>query len=207
MRIVLLSCLIACVVIAGCNSNSAPIGDNPTLPSGSFAPNNTSDSLPAINLIDQHGVRVSLTALKGNPVLLDFIYASCTTACPLMTSRFGRIADQLAADLGAKVTMVSITIDPEHDRPAQLLAYAKSHNAERAGWLLLTGTPADIERVMRIYRLTREREPDGTIAHVTMSFLVGADGRQRRMYDTMEATPDTVVDDIHRAFSQALPNG
>jgi cytochrome oxidase Cu insertion factor (SCO1/SenC/PrrC family) len=202
------------IVIAalGCDSNTAQMPETPSQsPAGSFAPNNPADCLPASNLIDQHGAKVSLAALKGKPVLIDFIYASCATACPLMTSRFVQIAGKLGGDLGTKVTMVSITIDPEHDHPAQLLDYARTHNADRDGWLMLTGTPADIEAVLRIYRLTREREPDGAIGHVTTSFLVGADGRQIRMYDTMEVAPNTVVGDINRTslrtFSRALPQG
>jgi cytochrome oxidase Cu insertion factor (SCO1/SenC/PrrC family) len=194
----------------GCDSNTAPIPDVPAQSSnessnGSFASNNTADCLPAIDLTDQHGAKVSLAALKGKPVLIDFIYANCATACPVLTARFAQIAGKLGGDLGTHATMVSITIDPEHDHPTQLLDYARTHNADRDGWLLLTGTPADIEAVLHIYQLKREREPDGTIAHVTTSFLVGADGRQIRMYDTMEVAPSTVVGDIAAALAHALP--
>ena len=189
----------------GCETNTAPIPDTPAQSSngtlnGSFASDNAADCLPAIDLVDQHSAKVALAALKGKPVLIDFIYANCTTACPVLTSRFAQIARKLGGDLGPKVTMVSITIDPEHDHPAQLLDYARTHNADRNGWLLLTGRPADIDSVLRIYRLKREREPGGTIAHLATSFLVGADGRQIRMYDTMEVAPETVVADIDRTF-------
>ena len=204
LRIAFAAALIG-IVACGCNSNTAPIPDAPAQSSsgssnGSFASSNTADCLPAIALVDQHGTTVSLAALKGKPVLIDFIYANCTSACPVMTSRFAQIANKLDGDLGAKVTMVSITIDPEHDHPAQLLDYARTHNADRSGWLLLTGAPADIDAVLHIYQLKRERESDGTIAHVTSSFLLGADGRQIRMYDTMEVAPATVVGDIDRAM-------
>jgi cytochrome oxidase Cu insertion factor (SCO1/SenC/PrrC family) len=207
LRIAFAFGLIACVASFGCNSNTAPLPDTPAqssnaMPFGSFAPNNQADCLPAINLVDQHGKTVSLAALKGKPVLIDFIYANCATACPVLTARFVQIAGKLGSALGAKVTMVSITIDPEHDHPAQLLDYARTHNADRNGWLLLTGTPTDIETVLRIYRLKREREADGTIAHVTTSFLLGADGRQMRMYDTMEVAPATVVSDIDHTLPQ-----
>ncbi len=200
----------------GCETNTTPIPDTPaqssnTSPnesaSGSFASSNTADCLPAIDLVDQHGATVSLATLKGKPVLIDFIYANCATACPVLTSRFAQIAGKLGGDLGTRVTMVSVTIDPEHDHPAQLLDYAKTHNADRDGWLLLTGTPADIEAVLRLYQLKREREADGTIAHVTTSFLLGPDGKQIRTYDTMEVAPDTVVGDIDRSYSSKLPKG
>jgi len=203
LRIALVAGFIG-IAAFGCNSNTAETPEPASQsPRGSFAANNPADCLPAIDLVDQHGAKVSLAALKGKPVLINFIYASCATVCPLMTSRFVQIAGNLGGDLGTKVTMVSITIDPEHDHPAQLLDYARTHNADRKGWLMLTGTPADIETVMRIYRLNREREPDGSIAHVTTSFLVGADGRQIRMYSTMEVSPDTVVGDLERAFPRA----
>src|SRR5579863_4624503 len=167
--------VLASIAVSGCYSNTAPIPETPAQSAtGSFPSNNGADCLPAIDLVDQHGATVSLAALKGKPVLVDFIYANCATACPVLTSRFAQIAGKLGRDLGAKVTMVSITIDPEHDHPAQLLDYAKTHNADRDGWLMLTGRPADVDAVLRVYRLNREREPDGTIAHVTTSFLVGA---------------------------------
>lgn len=185
----------------GCETNTAPIPDTPAQSAnGSFPSNNPVDSLPAINLIDQHGATVSLASLKGKPVLIDFIYANCATACPVLTSRFAQIAKKLGGNLGSKVTMVSITLDPEHDHPAQLLDYAKTHDANRDGWLLLTGKPEDIDAVLRIYQIKRQREPDGTIAHVATSFLIGADGKQMRMYNAMEVAPDTVGGDIDRAL-------
>src|ERR1700722_681215 len=120
------------IAVFGCNSNTVPIPDSPAQSSnGSFASSNTADCLPAIALVDQHGTTVSLAALKGKPVLIDFIYANCTSACPVMTSRFAQIANKLDGDLGAKVTMVSITIDPEHDHPAQLLDYARTREGDR----------------------------------------------------------------------------
>jgi protein SCO1 len=186
----------------GCNANTTPISAAPAEPSnGSFKANNMADCLPAIGLVDQHGAPISLAALKGKPVLIDFIYTACASACPLLTARFARIADKLGGELGTRVTMVSITIDPEHDHPAQLLAYAKTHKAAHPGWLLLTGKPANVAAVMKAYGLKRKIEPDGTIDHVTTSYLVGGDGKQIRMYDTLDVAPATVVGDINRALA------
>lgn len=189
------------VVLAGCETNTAPISDAPAQSAdGSFASNNPADCLPAITLTDQYGTTISLASLKGNLVLIDFIYTNCVTACPVLTSRFAQIADRLGGELGSKITMVSITLDPEHDRPPQLLEYAKTHEASRDGWLLLTGKPEDIEAVLRLYRIKRERESDGTIAHVATSFLIGPNGRQMRMYNAMDVAPATVIADIERAL-------
>ncbi|MBI3759780.1 MAG: SCO family protein [Deltaproteobacteria bacterium] len=191
----------AAALCSGCDANSTPISDTPAQASnGSFPTSNPADCLPAINLIDQHGKTVSLASLKGKPVLIDFIYANCATACPVLTSRFAKIAKGLGHNLGSKITMVSITLDPEHDHPAQLLEYAKTHDANHDGWLLLTGKPGDIDAVLSIYKIKREREPDGTISHVATSFLVGADGKQVRLYNAMEVAPETVVGDVDHAL-------
>jgi protein SCO1/2 len=203
LRIVMTFALAGFGAAAGCQTNTAPISDAPA-PSanGSFASNNPADCLPAITLIDQHGAALSLASLKGKLVLIDFIYTNCGTACPVLTSRFAQIARRLGSELGSQIAMVSITLDPEHDHPAQLLEYTKTHDASRDGWLLLTGKPEDIDAVLRLYRIKREREPDGTIAHVTTSFLIGPDGKQMRMYDEMEVAPATVIADIERALAK-----
>ena len=202
IRIVLAFGLAGFGVLASCETNTAPIPNAPAQSAnGSFASNNPADCLPAITLTDQHGRRVSLGSLKGRPVLIDFIYANCATACPVLTSRFAQIANRLGSKLGSQITIVSVTLDPEHDHPPQLLEYAKTHDADRNGWLLLTGKPEDIDAVLRIYRIKRERESDGTIAHVATSFLVGADGKQMRTYNAMEVAPNTVVGDIEHALA------
>ncbi len=199
---VALALVLGAATVFGCNANTTPIPAAPAQPSnGSFKANNAADCLPAIDLVDQHGTPISLATLKGKPVLIDFIYTTCASACPLLTARFAHIADKLGGELGTKVAMVSITIDPEHDHPAQLLAYAKTHQADHPGWLLLTGKPANVAAVMKAYGLKRKVEPDGTIDHVTTSYLVGGDGKQIRMYDTLEVAPATVVGDINRVLA------
>jgi cytochrome oxidase Cu insertion factor (SCO1/SenC/PrrC family) len=193
--------LLASLGAAGCQSNSEAISDTSAQSSdGSYPSNNPADCLPAMTLIDQFGHPTSLAALQGRLVLIDFIYADCASACPVLTARFARIARLLGPRLGKDVTLVSVTIDPEHDHPARLLDYARTHDAAHPGWLFLTGRPADIDALLAIFKLKRERETDGTITHVGLSFLLGPDGRQLRMYNAMEAPPAIVVADVDRVL-------
>src|ERR1700681_4023349 len=97
------------LTISGCNREVA--GDYPAA--------NGNNCLPAISLIDQHGSSVSLASRKGKPVLVDFIYTSCASTCPRLTAKMAAIAHQLGPALGAGVTIVSISLDPEHDTPAE----------------------------------------------------------------------------------------
>ena len=169
---------------------------------GSYAAANSSDCLPAIPLVDQHGRDLTLASLKGRPVLIDFIYTSCPGPCPLMTSRMAAVAKLLGPKLGKQVTFVSITIDPEHDRPAQLARYAREFGADEPGWLFLTGTPAQIDRVLALYDLKQARNPDGTVNHAAASFLLGPDGHQVRQYQPLEVKASAVVADIERTLGR-----
>ena len=138
--LVLLITLAGAATLTGCRQQAedAPdIGER-----GGFAVQNTSDCLPDITLIDQNGQKVSLASLKGKPVLFDFIYTTCPGPCLVLTSRMKQIANRLGPKLGTEARIVSITVDPEHDHPAQLNAYAKAQGADVNGWLFLTGTPS-----------------------------------------------------------------
>ncbi len=166
---------------------------------GDYPAANGNNCLPDVSLIDQHGGAVSLASLRGKPVLIDFIYTSCASTCPLLTAKMAAIAHQLGPALGADVTIVSISLDPEHDTPAELEKYAKSYDADGPGWIFLTGPPAKIDQVLALFKLRRTRESDGSIMHSVEAFLLGPDGHQVRQYSALDVSPDAVVADVDRA--------
>ena len=182
--------LAGAVTLIGCRQQAQNIGEG-----GGFAMRDASDCLPDITLVDQHGHNVSLASLKGKPVLFDFIYTSCPGPCLLLTARMKKIADRLGPKLGTEVRIVSITVDPEHDQPKQLLAYASAQGANVNGWLFLTGTPKQIEDEMARFKLIRQREADGTVDHVLEFFLVDANGRALFQYMGKRVEPEQVAKD------------
>jgi protein SCO1/2 len=164
-----------------------------------FTTSGHADCLPGVTLSDQHGKPVSLASLKGKPVLVDFIYTSCPGECLVTTNRMAKVAERLGGELGSKVTLVSFTIDPEHDGPAQLLYYARHENADRGGWLFLTGTPKQIDGELANFHLVRRRDPDGSVEHITEFFLLGPNGHERVIFDPLQVTPDNVAAHIEQA--------
>jgi protein SCO1 len=191
--LVLAATLVVCagLVAAGCSHGVER--------TGAYSPSSTGDCLPNLTLTDQNGKKVLLASLKGTPVLFDFIYTSCPGPCLMLTSRMRLIANRLGPMLGSKVRFVSVTVDPEHDGPAELLNYARQQGANQNGWLFLTGSPADIEQLMSQFKLVRQREADGTVDHVLEFFLVGPDGRQLYQYAASHAEPALVSSDIRQA--------
>lgn len=105
-------------------------------------------SVPDVNLLDQSGASVALRTLleSDKPVALNFIFTTCTTICPVMTATFTQMQRDLGEAAG-QVRLVSISVDPEYDRPEVLGEYAKRFGA-RGDWTFLTGDEADILRVL-----------------------------------------------------------
>jgi protein SCO1/2 len=194
MRRAILTCAVMLLAISGCGNREA-IGDYPAA--------NTNDCLPAISLIDQHGASVSLASLKGKPVLIDFIYTSCASTCPRLTAKMTAIARQLGPELGTRVAMVSLTLDPEHDTPERLAKYAADQGARDSGWQFLTGTPAQIDQVLTLFKLRRTRGSDGSITHSISAFLIGPDGRQLRQYNALDVSAKAVAADVDRALAKS----
>lgn len=112
-------------------------------------------STPNVTLTDAEGNAVSLTDSLDDdePVMLNFIFTTCTTVCPVMSSTFAQVQNLLGTE-GRAVHMVSISIDPEHDSPAQLNEYAKRF-AAGPQWSMLTGSLEDsiaVQRAFNVYR-------------------------------------------------------
>jgi len=108
-------------------------------------------SLPELKLVREDGKTVALKDVLGDdrPVLVNFIYTTCTTICPLSSQVFAQFQSKLGDD-AAKVQLVSFSIDPEEDTPARLVDYAKKFHAG-ASWHHYTGTLAASVAVQRAF--------------------------------------------------------
>jgi len=113
-------------------------------------PESTSVTLSDDPLIDQTGSRQRLaTDVVGDRiVVMDFVYTSCTTVCPVLSAVFAQVQSRLGDRLGREVMLVSVSVDPARDTPARLAAYAARHRA-RAGWVWLTGDKPVVDRVLQ----------------------------------------------------------
>ena len=106
--------------------------------------------VPDVELVDQDGkpVRVRSLLQSGKPVVVSFVFTTCTTVCPMISTIVARVQDQLGDRAGRDVALVSITVDPGRDTPARLKAYATRHHAG-PGWTWLTGGRGAVEQVLR----------------------------------------------------------
>ncbi len=107
--------------------------------------------IPEVTLLNQDGKEVELKSIlePGKPVIIDFIFTTCTTICPVLSANYLNMQNKLG-DAADTIQLVSISIDPEHDRPDQMLNYLKKFRAKK-GWVFLTGSRDEIKDVMRAF--------------------------------------------------------
>ncbi len=123
--------------------------------------------VPQLKLVNQKGEEVEINGLLEGPrpVILQFVYCTCTTICPVLSAVFSNFQrkfacektgphdlalDERECELAKRYRLVSVTIDPEHDRPEVLAAYLARY---RAGphWEFLTGSRRSVDAVMRAF--------------------------------------------------------
>lgn len=108
-------------------------------------------TVPDVELVNQDGEKVQLKSLleSDQPVIVDFIYGTCTTICPVLSAGYVNLQRKLAREK-RQAHLVSITIDPENDTPRILKEYLNRYRA-LPGWDFLTGSRADIDTVMTAF--------------------------------------------------------
>ncbi len=154
-------------------------------------------TLPKVNLKRTDGSLVSLASEfdDGRPVLVNFIYTSCTAICPPMTQVFSAFQDKLGEER-SKVRMISISIDPEHDTPTRLAAYARKY---RAGpqWTFHTGTAEASIAVQKGFGAWRGDKMN----HTPATWMRAAPGKPWVQLDGF-TTPDELMTEFRRLMSQ-----
>ncbi|MFL5396987.1 MAG: SCO family protein [Myxococcales bacterium] len=120
---------------------------------------------PNVALTTQDGkvVRLFDDLLKGKKVAVNLIYTRCTATCPLETAKLSQVAKILGDRFGKEIFFVSVSIDPGHDTPEVLKAYAAKFHTP-PGWTFVTGDDNDIKLVAKKFGLssiTDVRNKDG----------------------------------------------
>jgi len=142
-------------------------------------------AIPDVVLVDSRGEKVRLKSLleTDQPVIVDFIYATCTTICPVLSAGFANVQRKFGPET-EKVRLVSITIDPENDTPRAMKEYLERYQAQ-PGWHFLTGSRKDIDQVMNAFNAYFRSKMD----HQPLSFIRSQeDGKWIRLYGLMSSS-------------------
>ncbi|SHG39388.1 SCO family protein [Massilia sp. CF038] len=151
---------------------------------------------PEIVLPAASGKPFRLSDHRGKVVVLEFGYTHCLDVCPVSLAALTQARQKLGT-AGADVQLVFITVDPARDDAARLRSYLAPFDAGIAG---LTGSPAQIEAVLKAYGISATRRPvdgsksDYTMHHSSYLYFIDRKGMQRALMPFGRPVDDIVHD-------------
>jgi len=150
------------------------------------------------DLVDQNGAQVTDQTFKGRLMLIYFGFTFCPDACPTALGVMSAALDKLdvAAD---RVVPILITVDPDRDTPPVLKEYVSNFHPRMMG---LRGTPEQIAKVAKAYRIFYQKAPgttpdDYVMDHTTLIYLMDGDGKYITHFGP-DATPDQIAEEIRK---------
>lgn len=153
---------------------------------------------PEFQLIDQEGEAFVSNDLNGKPFVINFFFTRCGLICPTMSENLARVLDN---QVPGSMTLVSVTIDPEHDSVLVLKNYADQFVGDNSDWHFLTGDKQYIyDLAIKGFKLPvsdaseydKNLSIDETFIHSEKLLLIDSKGYFRGIYD------GTNVPDVER---------
>ncbi len=157
-------------------------------------------NLPELKVTRADGRRMSLLEAidDGRPVMLNFIYTSCTAVCPVTSQVFMQVRERLGAERD-KLNMVSFSIDPEQDTPHLLTEYAQRFGSAGV-WPHYTSSSAAAVEIQRAFGGWRGDKMN----HQPTTYLRMARGKPWLRLDGFYS-PDALVAEYQKALLAQVP--
>jgi protein SCO1/2 len=169
------------------------------------------EEVPDFSFTNQSGKLISLKQYRGKVLFVTFIYTRCPFPdfCPRLSGNFAEIYKQAATNSAlTNAHLLSVSFDPEHDRPKVLRDYGFSvaHTHESAlfnRWEFAAPRLADLPRLADFFALTIQPE-GGTITHNLSTVVIGPDGKIVKWYHGGDWQPSDLIKD---ATAGSVPKG
>jgi protein SCO1/2 len=183
----------------------APLPESPAV--SSFDLLEPGQPIPDEPFVDQSGRPVRLSDWRGKAVGVTFIYTRCPLPdfCPLMDRHFGSVQKSVTADPGLRprVRLVSVSFDPDFDRPPVLNAHAKRAGADPDVWSFVTGERNDIDRFASRFGVSIIRENKTAaqeIVHNLRTAVIDPQGRLVKIFSGNEWQPAELLNALRSSL-------
>ncbi len=147
-----------------------------------------------IQLQDFNGQSFSLSSLRGQVVLLYFVYTNCPDECPLTMAHLRLAVDKLGSD-AQKVRVLMVTTDPKRDTAQALKDWLGKFNPSFTG---LLGTPDQLAKVWKDYGVTVE---DGGATHSYFIYVIDRAGNFRETF-LPDSQPGDIASDLRMLLAE-----
>lgn len=162
--------------------------------------------VPDFTLINQDGKKINLAKYRGQALVVTFIYTRCPLPdyCPLMSLNFQQIQKeaQNKPELKDKLHLLSISVDPDYDKPKVLREYgARYVGATKPEafkqWEFAAGSAEEIKQTAQFFGMNYWPEK-GQIIHSLRTAIISPDGKIVKVYRGNEWKPEEVLQDLER---------
>lgn len=187
-------------------TKALPGANNTTATVGGMEPQPGAE-VPDVKLVNQDGRQINTRQFRGRALLVTFVYTRCPQPdqCPLMSANFAQVNGALQSDpdLKKKAHLLSVTLDPEYDKPEVLRSYGAAYAGGKFDdWDFATGDPADVRRFAEFFGLMYQRD-NGQLIHSLRTAVVTPDGRLYKIYRGNEWKPEDVLQDLKDAAAKS----
>lgn len=160
------------------------------------------ERVPDFSLIDQNRQSVALSQFSGKVVAITFTYTHCALPnfCFRISNSFRRLQKRFADRMGSDLVLLTITFDPTHDTPEVMAQYGKTWGADPKSWRLLTGPPAEIDRLCNKFGISVWPD-EGLMTHSLHTFVVDRNGTLLANLEGNEFTADQLGDLVQTALA------
>lgn len=153
---------------------------------------------PDFALRDATGREVDLADLRGEVVVLHFIYTSCPDVCPLHAEKIAEIQAMVnRTPMKEQVRFVTVTTDPARDTPAVMQGYGPAHDLDPANWAFLTTLPDQPEdhtrQLAKAFGHVFTPDEAGMQMHGVVTHVIDQDGRWRANFHGLAFEPTNLL--------------
>ncbi|HUD56636.1 MAG TPA: SCO family protein [Terracidiphilus sp.] len=159
--------------------------------------------VPDFALIDQAGRQIHLAQFQGKVVALTFGYSRCPNPqyCFRMSNNLAHVERRLRARHKEDLVLITIMIDPDHDRGKTLSQYADTWKADAEVWHFLTGPLEQIRQIAAMFGMNFWSS-DGLLTHPLHTVIIDRKGRLAANIEGNQFTPDQLGDLVETVMNR-----
>jgi protein SCO1/2 len=173
----LLACIASPMLVAA--PLDAPLNAPAAAPekaAASALPTDSVYQLP-LSLTDQQGRKAPMADRRGHPVLVSMFYTSCQFVCPMLVEALRDTEAKLSAEERARLSVLMVSFDPEHDSVAVLKRTAEQRGLDSSHWTLARTDAKSVRKLAAVLGIQYRALANGDFNHTTALILLDAEGR------------------------------
>lgn len=154
-----------------------------------------------VALENQNGEKMTLSNLKGTPVVAAMLYTSCPSSCPMTIADLKAIEKGLSDEDRSRVRFVAFSFDSDHDTPKNLKAYTEKHHLNSKQWTFFHLSSKGVREIAALLGVRYQKTDSGDFDHSNIISILDSDGVITYQQVGVRQNPETSVKTLKRLLA------